>query len=94
MAQWSNDQKRRFADCLRRAAEAVAGGAAHAPVGTGECEPAKASAVDPGSASGLVETPGGQAKVIREEEDGELLIWMCAEKLNVKVPADLLRSQM
>ncbi|MGO8685536.1 MAG: hypothetical protein ACLQUT_13335 [Thermoleophilia bacterium] len=94
MAQWSNDQKRRFADCLRRAAEEAAGATARTAVGAGDCEPAKASAVDPGSASGMVETPGGQAKVIREEEDGELLIWMCAEKLNVKVPADLLRSQM
>ena len=49
------------------------------------------SAPDPGSACRTVDTPGSQAKVIREEEDGQLLVWIYAYKLNVEVPVDLVR---
>jgi hypothetical protein len=46
---------------------------------------------DPGMGYRIAETPGGEAKVVREEEDGLLLVWMFPYRLNVRVPADLVR---
>jgi hypothetical protein len=46
---------------------------------------------DPGMGYSIAETPGGEAKVVCEEEDGLLLVWMFPYKLNVRVPADLVR---
>ena len=39
--------------------------------------------------STTVETPCGQARKIREEDDGEILVWVSSHQRNVKVPADL-----
>ena len=38
-----------------------------------------------------VETPCGKARKIREEDDGEILVWVGSHQRNVKVPADLVR---
>ncbi len=39
----------------------------------------------------LVETPFGPARKIREEDDGEILVWVSSHRRNVKVPVDLVR---
>lgn len=92
MSEWTEDQKRRFDECRSEAeVEAADANARRIAVEEGS-EHTYQSAPDPGSACRTVETPGGQAKVIREEEDGEFLLWMPAYKLNVKVPADLVCS--
>ena len=39
----------------------------------------------------MVETPFGQARKIREDDDGEILVWVSSHQRNVKVPADLVR---
>ena len=36
-----------------------------------------------------VETPCGEARKIREEDDGEILVWVSSHQRNVKVPVDL-----
>jgi len=41
--------------------------------------------------SAPVETPCGKARKIREEDDGEILVWVGSHQRNVKVPADLVR---
>ena len=41
--------------------------------------------------STTVETPCGRARKIREEDDGEILVWVSSHQRNVKVPADLVR---
>ena len=41
--------------------------------------------------STAVETPCGQARKIREEDDGEILVWVSSHQRNVKVSADLVR---
>ena len=91
MSEWTEDEKWLFDECLRRAVDEAPEADARGGFVEGGPEHTVKSDPDPGSTSRTVETPGGEAEVIREEEDGQLLVWMSPHKLNVKLPADLVR---
>ncbi len=93
MFAWAEDDKRRFYESLRWAKEAAAEVHARRAANAEDGKQQWQSDPDPGTTFSIVETPAGEAKLIAAEEDGEVLIWLVADKLTLRVAADLVRQQ-
>ncbi|MGO8685025.1 MAG: hypothetical protein ACLQUT_10680 [Thermoleophilia bacterium] len=91
MPEWAEEDKRRFSASLRWAKEAAAEATAHRASSAEEGKHDGENDPDPGNTYRIVETPAGEAKLIAAEEDGEVLIWLLADKLTIRVAADLVR---
>jgi hypothetical protein len=91
--EWAEEDKRRFSASLRWAKEAAAEATAHRASSAEEGKHDGDNDPDPGTTFSIVETPAGEAKLIADEEDGEVLIWLVADKLTLRVAADLVRQQ-
>jgi len=93
MSDWTTAQRKRFYRHLH--GELVALGLIQVEKAEREGLPLdtylNASAADPGRGYRVLETPYGRAKVLREAEDGPLLVWMADYGVVVEVPADLCR---
>lgn len=94
VSRWTEDQHRRFDECVRQAMDEASDGEARRMFVEGGSKHTVAHAPDPGNASRVVDTPGGQAKVKREDEDGQVVVWMPSHRLDLKLPADLVRPLM
>jgi hypothetical protein len=90
---WAEDDKRRFSASLRWAKEAAAEATAHRASSAEEGKHDGENDPDPGDTCRIVETPAGEAKLIADDEDGEILIWLLADMLTIRVAADLVRRR-
>lgn len=89
--EWSDEQKGRFERYALEASNALAQQNAVAAFIEGGSTHQLHHDPDPGDGCRLVATPCGQAKVISEDAGGLLRIWLIARRLELTVPADLVR---
>lgn len=91
MCSWTQDQIDAFEERVRQAADRLSEENARRSLVEGGSEHQVLHDPDPGDGQPLVATPRGRGKLVREEADEELLIWIVygGGGLNVKVPRDL-----
>jgi hypothetical protein len=90
-AQWSDEQLASFDRYLQEANDRLAQKNALRAFAEGGSVHQFLHDPDPGPGHRIVATPGGEAKVIREEGDGWLRVWLSTFEVEMVVPANLTR---